>query len=320
MPSPIDLLPPLREVIAKHDLLARKSLGQHFLCDLNLTRKIASLAGDLTDCTAFEIGPGPGGLTRALVETDAKKIIAIEKDRRCIAALKDVIEASEGRLEVIEGDALKIDLIPLARSLPLTRRADARHPLPPAGGEGTQEKPLALQSREREGPVAKQREGEGQYAVVANLPYNIGTELLLGWLETIDEYKSLTLMFQAEVADRLAAEPDSKTYGRLSVITQFCCDIERVLDIPARAFTPPPKVDSAVVHLTPRKNRPKDVSFKMMGRVTAAAFGQRRKMLRSSLKPLGGEELLKRAGIKPELRAENLSVADFENLARKFGM
>jgi 16S rRNA (adenine1518-N6/adenine1519-N6)-dimethyltransferase len=272
MTAPVDLLPPLRDVIAKHELMARKSLGQHFLCDLNLTRKIAMLAGNLDGCTVFEIGPGPGGLTRALLGTKAKKIIAIEKDRRCNAALQDLVEISEGRLDVIEGDALKTDLTELAAA---------------------------------------------PRAIVANLPYNIGTELLLGWLRQIDQFRSLTLMFQTEVAERLVAAPGSKIYGRLSVIAQFCCDIERVLDIPARAFTPPPKVDSAVVHLTPRKSRPKDISFEMMERVTAAAFGQRRKMLRSSLKPLGGEELLKRAGINPELRAEDLSVEEFEGLAKR---
>jgi 16S rRNA (adenine1518-N6/adenine1519-N6)-dimethyltransferase len=267
----IDRLPPLRDVIARHKLMARKKLGQHFLCDLNLTRKIAACAGDLEDCTVFEIGPGPGGLTRALLETNAKKIIAIEKDRRCIAALAELVDISNGRLEVIEGDALKTDLLKLSR-------------------------------RKR--------------AVVANLPYNIGTELLLKWMRQIDGYQSLTLMFQAEVADRLAAGPGNKIYGRLSVITQFCCEVKRVLDLPARAFTPPPKVDSTVVHLKLRAGQPEDISFEDIEKVTAAAFGQRRKMLRASLRPLGGEDLLRRAGINPELRAENLKVEEFEKLAR----
>ncbi|HEU0117904.1 MAG TPA: 16S rRNA (adenine(1518)-N(6)/adenine(1519)-N(6))-dimethyltransferase RsmA, partial [Alphaproteobacteria bacterium] len=248
-----------------------KSLGQHFLCDLNLTRRIAESAGDLSDCTVFEVGPGPGGLTRALLGTKAKKVIAVEKDERCIEALQEVVSASAGRLEVIEGDALKTDLTTLS---------------------------------------------DAPRAIVANLPYNIGTELLLNWLKQINEFRSLTLMFQAEVVDRLTATPDNKSYGRLSVITQFCCTAKRVMDLPARAFTPPPKVDSAVVHLTPRTDRPKDVDVKTLEKVTMAAFGQRRKMLRSSLKPLGGEDLLKRAGINPELRAENLSLQDFENLAR----
>ncbi len=263
-------LMPLRDVIEYYSIRTKKALGQHFLCDLNLTRKIAEQAGDLKGCTVFEIGPGPGGLTRALVETNAKKIIAVEKDKRCIAALAQLVQHAEGRLEVIEGDALDIDLTTLAKA---------------------------------------------PCAIVANLPYNIGTELLIGWLKQIEEFKSLTLMFQAEVADRLTAAPGNKTYGRLSVIAQFCCDIKRVMNVPARAFVPPPKVDSAIVHLTPHKKRIKDVPIEMLERVTAAAFGQRRKMLRSSLKPLGGEELLNRAGINPELRAENLSVKQFADLA-----
>lgn len=267
----LSFLPPLRDVIARYELRTRKSLGQHFLCDLNLTRRIAEKAGDLSGCAVFEIGPGPGGLTRALVESDAAQVIAIEKDERCVAALAEVVAASEGKLRVIAGDAMKADLTAMAAA---------------------------------------------PRAIVANLPYNIGTELLLGWLEHIEDFRSLTLMFQSEVVDRLCAAPGSKAYGRLSIITQFCCDAQRVLDVPASAFTPPPKVESAVIRLTPRKDRPKDIGFATMGKVTAAAFGQRRKMLRSSMKPLGGEELLRRAGIDPTLRAENLSLADFETLAR----
>ena len=272
----IDLsyLPPLREVIAAHELRTRKALGQHFLCDLNLTRRIAEVAGDLTGCTVFEVGSGPGGLTRALVESDAAAVIAIEKDNRCVAALADVVAAAKGKLRLIAGDAMKTNFTELA-------------------------------------PAPR--------AIVANLPYNIGTELLLGWLREIDNYRSLTLMFQSEVVDRLCAAPHSKAYGRLSVITQFCCNVTRVLDVPAEAFTPPPKVNSAVAHLTPRADRPTDIAFATLEKVTAAAFGQRRKMLRSSLKPLGGEELLRRAGIDPTLRAENLSLANFETLARLVG-
>jgi 16S rRNA (adenine1518-N6/adenine1519-N6)-dimethyltransferase len=268
---PLDRLPPLRDVVKRHGLMARKSLGQHFLCDLNLTQCIAKCAGDINGCTVFEIGPGPGGLTRALLGTKAKILIAIEKDRRFIAALANVVAASKGRLRVIEGDALDMDLTTLA---------------------------------------------DAPRAIVANLPYNVGTELLIGWLRQMPAYKSMTLMFQAEVAERLAAKPDTKAYGRLSVITQFCCNVERVLNIPAQAFTPPPKVDSSVVLMTPRKDRPHDVAFEAMEKVTAAAFGQRRKMLRSSLKSLGGEDLLRRAGINPQLRAENLTVRDFEKLVR----
>ncbi|MFA4994408.1 MAG: 16S rRNA (adenine(1518)-N(6)/adenine(1519)-N(6))-dimethyltransferase RsmA [Bdellovibrionales bacterium] len=264
-------LPPLREIIARYELRARKSLGQHFLCDLNLTRRIVELAGDLSDCTVFEVGPGPGALTRALAASDAKQVIAIEKDLRFLPALEDVVAASQGKVKVIAGDALKTDLMSLA-------------------------------------PAPR--------AVVSNLPYNVGTELLLGWLKRIKEYRSLTLMLQSEVVDRLCAAPGNKIYGRLTVIAQFCCNIRRVLGVPAAAFTPPPKVDSAVVHLTPRETRPSDISFADLEKVTACAFGQRRKMLRSSLKPLGGEDLLKRAGIDPTLRAENLSLAQFEAITR----
>ncbi len=264
-------LPPLKQVIACHGLAARKGLGQHFLLDLNLTRRIVTQAGDLSGVTVFEIGPGPGGLTRPLLESAAKKIIAIEKDPRCVAALQELVDHGAGRLEVREADALSLDLVSLAS--------------PPR-------------------------------AIVANLPYNVGTPLLLGWLKRMEDFRSLTLMFQAEVAERLLAAPKMKAYGRLSVISQFCCEGRRVMSLPARAFTPPPKIDSAVVHLTPRKNKPDDVRFDDMEKVTAAAFGQRRKMLRAALKPLGGEKLLEKAEIDSSRRAEELSVAEFEALAR----
>jgi 16S rRNA (adenine1518-N6/adenine1519-N6)-dimethyltransferase len=264
-------LPSLREVIAQYALRARKSLGQHYLCDLNLTRRIVETAGDLAGCTVFEVGAGPGGLTRALAESEAAHVFAIEKDPRFIAALEEIVSASQGKVKLIAGDALKIDLASLA-------------------------------------PAPR--------AIVSNLPYNVGTELLLGWLKQINQFRSLTLMFQAEVVDRLCAEPGSKAYGRLSVITQFCCDVRRVLDVPAEAFTPPPKVDSAVVHLTLRANRPSDIPFAGIEKVTACAFGQRRKMLRSSVKALGGEALLNRARIDPTRRGETLSLTEFETLAR----
>ena len=264
-------LPPLRDVIARAELRTRKSLGQHFLCDMNLTRRIVEVAGDLSGMAVFEIGPGPGGLTRALLETNAVQIIAIEKDIRCIEALSDLVEAAQGKLCLIPGDALKAELPKLATA---------------------------------------------PRAIVANLPYNVGTELLLNWLREIDEYQSLTLMFQSEVVDRIVAKPDTNAYGRLTVICQFCCDAARVLNVPAAAFTPPPKVDSAIVRLTPRRDRPADIDFSSIEKVTAAAFGQRRKMLRSSLKSLGGEELLNKAGIDPTRRAETLSLSEFETLAR----
>lgn len=241
------------------------------MLDLNLTRRIVTAAGDLSDCTVFEVGPGPGGLTRALVDGGAKKIIAIEKDKRCIAALAELMSAADGRLEVIEGDALELDFTTLA---------------PPPR------------------------------AVVANLPYNVGTPMLLNWLRQIGAYRSLTLMFQAEVVERLVAKPATKAYGRLSVMTQFCCTAKRAMTLPARAFTPPPKVDSAVVHLVPRTDRPTDITFAALEAIVAAAFGQRRKMLRSSLRAFGGEDLLDRAGISPERRAEELSVEEFCKLVR----
>lgn len=267
----LSTLPPLRETIATHGLGARKELGQHFLLDLNLTARIVRAAGDLTGCTVFEIGPGPGGLTRPLLASAAPQIIAVERDARCVAALQELIVKSADRLRLIEADALKIDL-------------------------------TALASAPR--------------AIVANLPYNIGTDLLIGWLRRAEQFRSLTLMFQAEVADRIVAKAGTKAYGRLSVISQFCCHATRVMTIPARAFTPPPKIDSAVVHLIPRTDRPTDVAFKDIETITAAAFGQRRKMLRSSLRALGGEALLERAGIAPTDRAEDVDVNGFVTLAR----
>lgn len=272
--SALDDLPPLREVIARHGLQARKGLGQHFLLDLNLTRRIVAAAGDLSGCTVIEIGPGPGGLTRALLESDAARIVAVEKDPRCVAALAELVAVGGGRLRVVEADALAWD------------------------------------------PVA---ETSAPRAIVANLPYNVGTPLLIGWLRRMEAFRSLTLMFQAEVADRLVAGPGDPAYGRLSVLTRFCAVPQRVLSLPARAFTPPPKVDSAVVRLVPRPDRPADVPLAVLEKVTAAAFGQRRKMLRASLKALGGAALLERAGIAPDRRAETLALAEFETLARAVG-
>jgi 16S rRNA (adenine1518-N6/adenine1519-N6)-dimethyltransferase len=263
-------LPPLRAVIAANGLGAKKGLGQHFLLDLNLTQKIVASAGDLNGCTVFEIGPGPGGLTRPLIASNAREIIAIEKDSRCVAALQPLVLAAEGRLRLIDADALTVDLASLAPS---------------------------------------------PRVVIANLPYNVGTLLLVNWLKQMESFQSLTLMFQEEVADRILASPNTKAYGRLSVIAQSLCNVKRVLSIPARAFTPPPKIDSAVVHFTPRKRDADKPNIEDLEKITAAAFGQRRKMLRSSLKSLGGEELLAKAGLNPTARAEDLSIADFEKLA-----
>jgi 16S rRNA (adenine1518-N6/adenine1519-N6)-dimethyltransferase len=274
MTSPIEGLPPLREVIARFDLAARKGLGQHFLLDLNLTRRIARAAGDLSTGTVFEIGPGPGGLTRALLLEGAKRVVAVERDPRCIEALQSLVEASEGRLEVLEGDARNIDLSAL-------------------------------------GPAPRR--------VVANLPYNVATPLLIDWLANAHLYESLTLMFQREVGDRIVAEPGSRTYGRLSVLSNWRCHTARLLTLPARAFTPPPKVESTVVTLTPR-TPPPDVDMKCLETVTGAAFGQRRKMLRSALKSLDvdTEALLTRAGIDPTRRAETIDITGFTALARSY--
>jgi len=264
-------LPSLRETIARGGLAARKGLGQHFLLDLNLTRKIVRESGDLTGVHVIEVGPGPGGLTRALLESRAASITALEKDARCVAALAPLAAAFPDRLDVIEADALCVD-------------AESLTPAP--------------------------------RAIVANLPYNVGTPLLISWLRKMDAFESLTLMFQSEVAERLVAAPSSPAYGRLSVITQFCALARRVMTLPARSFTPPPKVSSTVVRLIPRPDRPQDVAFETMEKLTAAAFGQRRKMVRTTLKPYGGEGLLARAGIDPARRAETLSLQEFEALSR----
>lgn len=264
-------LPPLRDVLAAHGLTARKSLGQHFLLDLNLTGRIARAAGDLSVGTVIEIGPGPGGLTRALLDNGARRVIAIERDDRAIAIQNEIAAAYPGRLEIIADDALEVDAARL---------------------------------------------GEAPRRIVANLPYNISTVLLLAWLRRIDAFASLTLMFQKEVVDRLAAQPRDANYGRLSVITQWLCEVRPLFNVDKRAFTPPPAVMSTVVHLVPRPQPLAPARMETLERVTAAAFGQRRKMLRSSLKSLGDAEgLLAAAGIVPTARAEELSVAQFCSLA-----
>jgi len=270
----IDGLPPLRDVIERHGLQAKKSLGQNFLLDLNLTSKIARTAGDLRQSTVIEVGPGPGGLTRALLLSGARRVIAIERDERCMAALAEVAAHYPGRLDVVAGDALKTDFAALA---------------------GANE------------PVR----------IVANLPYNIGTELLVRWLTMAEWppfYRSMTLMFQREVAERIVAKPGSDAYGRLGVLAGWRTEAKIAFDVPPQAFTPPPKVTSSVVHLVPRES-PLPADVKKLGRVTEAAFGQRRKMLRQSLKNLGGERLLEAAGIDPTRRAETLDIDEFVRLA-----
>ena len=262
-------LPPLRDVIRRHGLNARRRLGQSFLLDLNLTARIARAAGDLSGVNVIEIGPGPGGLTRALLDASVAQVIAIEKDSRCIAALGELCDAYPGRLRVIEGDALEINVSELIG---------------------------------------------GPRQIVANLPYNVATPLLLKWLRRIEDFEGLTLMFQKEVADRLTASPGTKAYGRLSVITQWLCQTRHEFNISKEAFMPPPKVVSTVVSLRPRPEPLAPASWKALETVTATAFGQRRKMLRASLKPLQLD--LEGLGIEPTARAEELSVEQFCALAR----
>lgn len=273
--STIDELPPLREVIRTHDLQARKSMGQNFLLDLNLTSKIARQAGDLTSCDVLEIGPGPGGLTRGLLAEGARRVLAIEKDARCLPALEEIAAAYPGRLEVQNADALAVD--PLKSLTPPIR-------------------------------------------VAANLPYNIGTELLVRWLTPHvwpPFWESLTLMFQREVAERIVAQPGSKTYGRLAILAQWRSDARIVMQLPPEAFTPPPKVSSSVVHLTalPEPRFPADPTT--LSRVVALAFNQRRKMLRAALKGAAPdiEDRLIAAGLKPTDRAEQVPIEGFCALA-----
>lgn len=268
-------LPPLRDVLIEHGLLADKRFGQHFLLDLNLTRKIARLAGPLDGSAVIEVGPGPGGLTRALLLEGAAHVIAVEKDRRFIPLLNELATVAQGRLTVIEADALEIN------EADLIAQYAAGH--------------------------------EGQ--VVANLPYNVGTPLIVRWLTGDFTPISMTLMFQREVAERIAAAPGTHAYGRLSVLAQAMTRAEVVMVLPAQAFTPPPKVASAVVRLIPLPERPDPVLAQALQRVTAAAFGQRRKMLRSSLKALGGDSLCLAADINPNDRAEVVDIAGFLRLA-----
>ncbi|MEM6810855.1 MAG: 16S rRNA (adenine(1518)-N(6)/adenine(1519)-N(6))-dimethyltransferase RsmA [Pseudomonadota bacterium] len=267
-----DSLPPLRDVVREHHLSADKKFGQNFLFDQNLTDKIVRVAGDLSDTTVIEIGPGPGGLTRSLLVSSAKKVIAIEFDERAVKALQHLKEAAGERFELIHADALNLDLRDLC---------------------------------------------DGKRAIIANLPYNIATPLLIGWLEHIcenaDAYASMALMFQKEVALRIAANLGDKEYGRLTVLSQWLCDAKRVFDVPASAFKPAPKVTSSIVHLTPKPFNENNPSFQAVETVTAAAFGQRRKMIRTSLKEY--QPYFEDLGIIETKRAENLRVEDFIALA-----
>ncbi len=278
MPEQADPLPPLRDVIAAHGLAARKSLGQNFLLDLNLTRKIARAAGPLEDVTVYEVGPGPGGLTRALLMEGARKVVAVERDERCLPALAEIARAYPGRLEIFNADALSIDE---------TKRLS------------------------------------GAVRIASNLPYNVGSALLVKWLtapEWPPFWQSLTLMFQREVAERLVAQPGTHAYGRLSVLTQWRAKAKILFDVSPKAFTPPPKVTSAVVRIAPLAEPVAPAALGDLEKVTAAAFGNRRKMLRQSLKTLtdDAEGLARAAGLDPTLRAERLSVAEFASLARAY--
>lgn len=275
--SAIDDLPPLREVIARHHLSALKGLGQNFLLDLNLTARIARAAGSLDDVTVIEVGPGPGGLTRALLASGARKVVAVERDDRCLPALAEIAGHYPGRLSIVHADALKLDLATLA---------------------------------------------DGPTKIVANLPYNIATPLLVGWLRAEPWppfYESMTLMFQREVAERIVAAPGSKSYGRLGVLAGWRAESRILFNVPGSAFTPAPKVMSSVVELVPR-SAPLPADPAALERVVAAAFGQRRKMLRQSLRSLGVDPLplLLAAGIEPTRRAEEIGIAGFVALTAAF--
>ena len=273
-------LPPLRDVINKHRLRADKKFGQNFILDLNVTRRIARLAGNLTDCEVVEIGPGPGGLTRGLLIEGARKVHVIEADNRFIPALQEIAQAYPARLNIIEGDALEINPDELS---------------------------------------------EGPYRIVSNLPYNIGTALLTGWLDRgwsdgiwQPSFLSMTLMFQKEVAQRITAQAGDKHYGRLAVLANWLCDADLAFELDRQVFVPPPKVTSAIAHLVPRAQPMADADPKILRKLTAAAFGQRRKMLRDSLKRICSDPqaLLVEAGIDETARAEVLTIDDFCKLAR----
>lgn len=264
-------LPSLKESINKYNLHAKKSLGQHFLLDPMINQQIIALAGDLTNKNVIEVGPGPGGLTRALLDSPAQKVIGVEVDKRALQLLHELQPFYPERFQVVEHDALKLDLTTLCDS---------------------------------------------PRQIIANLPYNIGTSLLLGWLKQGQQWTRLTLMFQQEVAERICAAPNTEYYGRLSVIAQWVAECMIMKRIPPGAFAPPPKVYSAVINVLPKAEQPSPELFKAMEQVTAAAFGQRRKMLKGALKNIGGETLLSAANIDSTRRAETLTIAEFDQLAR----
>ena len=269
----LEHLPPVRDVADRFGLRARRSLGQNFLFDDNLLDRIARAAGDLATTEVVEVGPGPGGLTRALLRAGAPRVVAVEKDPRCIAALQDLVGAAQGRLELVEADALSLELATLTTTAPL---------------------------------------------IAGNLPFNAATEILMRLLDRAERVKGMVLMFQREVGDRIAAEPGSKDYGRLSVMVQWRCAVTRCFEVPARAFVPPPKVQAVVLRLTPRAEPLFPAEPEALRQVLMAAFGQRRKTLRNAMSTLSDHavELLESAGIDPGLRAERLTIAQFCALAR----
>ncbi|MEE9376217.1 MAG: 16S rRNA (adenine(1518)-N(6)/adenine(1519)-N(6))-dimethyltransferase RsmA [Rhizobiaceae bacterium] len=282
--SHIDDLPPLREVINRHGLAAKKTLGQNFLLDLNITMKIARTVGDLEGVTVLEIGPGPGGLTRSLLASGAKKVVAIERDERCLPALAEINDAIDGRLHVVAGDALILDHRKVLQDAGVDLKND-------------------------------------RIKIAANLPYNIATPLFTNWLGSKlwpPYWEGMALMFQKEVAQRITASHEDKTWGRLGVFSSWRTQTQIAFDLPPQAFTPAPKVTSSVVMVQPLLD-PLEVEQKRLEQVTQAAFGQRRKMLRQSLKGLGGESLLESCGIKGTLRAEDLSLEEFVKIANAIG-
>ncbi len=273
----IDNLPPLRDIVEEFELKPKKSLGQNFLFDQNITDKIARCAGDISNCTVIEIGAGPGGLTRSLLRAGAKKLIAVEYDKRAISALQSLKEASQGRLEIINADALNTNLLEIA--------------------------------------------GSGNKKIVANLPYNIGTALLTNWLKQVREnkesYLSMTLMFQKEVAQRIVAKPSTKHYGRLAIISNWLCHCDKMFDLPPSAFVPPPKITSSIVNLTPKNIDNDSPPFENVEKITKAAFNQRRKMIRSSLKDY--TDIMETLNIDTSKRAENIDIETYISISKAMG-
>jgi 16S rRNA (adenine1518-N6/adenine1519-N6)-dimethyltransferase len=293
------MLPSTSDLIKKYGLDAKKSLGQNFILDKNFTDKIARVAGDLTDFEVLEIGPGPGSLTRSILDAGAKKLTVIEKDERCLAALQELKNFYGERLEIVAGDALTIKELVILGS---QSRGSQETYLPRSS---------ALQAKDDE--VG----GKKKLKIIANLPYNIGTVLLFKWLKISDKIESMHLMLQKEVVQRIVARVGENHYGRLAVMVNFLCETKMLFTVSPTVFTPQPKVTSAIVQIIPRQKPLANVEFKKLEKVVAAAFNQRRKMLRSSLKSIfeNPEEILRKVGIKPELRAENLTIEEFCKIA-----